>query len=508
MNTYIAAEGLAALVILILIYANIFEIKQQTRKRRIFTRLLIANETVVAADAITWMHLPWDKMPAVLGGLITVTYVAPAVMQILFCIYLFEHLSMKAPVSKKPFRYVIIYSVAEGFLTLLLLISGTLFTIQDGKYYPASMEGLYYIAYGISLLILLVLVLSNSRKMSRHDLFAALSFCVVPLLSLVVTLMTGLNVSIMLMSVTTLLIYVMLQSENESDLYGRANLDEMTGLFNRRAYEEAIRQLEEPPMMPNLVYASVDVNELKAVNDNLGHIAGDELICGAAQCLKETFGPYGSVFRTGGDEFTAIFSADEAKLQQLTADLWKAAGRWKGTAVDTLSLSVGYASKKEFPEHSLVEMAKIADKRMYDEKSHFYISKGIDRGGQSEAYKVLCSLYTKVLKINLTDNSYLIVNMNADEQRKEKGFSNGIGEWLEGFGRSGQVHPDDLENYLSRTNLDYMRRYFKRKKASLAITYRRKFNSAFKQVMMEIIPANDYTDENQSLYLYVKNIDI
>lgn len=235
MNTYIAAEGLAALVILILIYANIFEIKQQTRKRRIFTRLLIANETVVAADAITWMHLPWDKMPAVLGGLITVTYVAPAVMQILFCIYLFEHLSMKAPVSKKPFRYVIIYSVAEGFLTLLLLISGTLFTIQDGKYYPASMEGLYYIAYGISLLILLVLVLSNSRKMSRHDLFAALSFCVVPLLSLVVTLMTGLNVSIMLMSVTTLLIYVMLQSENESDLYGRANLDEMTGLLDRKS---------------------------------------------------------------------------------------------------------------------------------------------------------------------------------------------------------------------------------------------------------------------------------
>ncbi|MCR5626574.1 MAG: hypothetical protein K6F99_04595 [Lachnospiraceae bacterium] len=52
-----------------------------------------------------------------------------------------------------------------------------------------------------------------------------------------------------------------------------------------------------------------------------------------------------------------------------------------------------------------------------------------------------------------------------------------------------------------------MRDYFAGNKTSLSIFYRRKYEDGFKQVMMEIIPANDYTEKDQSLYLYVKNID-
>ena len=155
-----------------------------------------------------------------------------------------------------------------------------------------------------------------------------------------------------------------------------------------------------------------------------------------------------------------------------------------------------------------MELAKIADKRMYDDKSRFYASKGVDRRGQNDAHKVICALYTKILRINITDDTYAIFNMNMDEQNKEKGFADSISGWLEGFGRSGQVHSDDLEDYLSKTNLDYMRNYFKRGKTSLSVTYRRKYDTVFKQVMMEIIPTNEYSDDNQSLYLYVKDIDI
>ena len=95
-----------------------------------------------------------------------------------------------------------------------------------------------------------------------------------------------------------------------------------------------------------------------------------------------------------------------------------------------------------------------------------------------------------------------------DEQIKEKGFADSISGWLEGFGRSGQVHPDDLEDYLSKTNLDYMQNYFECGKTSLSITYRRKYDTIFKQVMMEIIPTSEYKDDDQSLYLYVKDIDL
>jgi diguanylate cyclase (GGDEF)-like protein len=506
-NMYIAMEALAAFVILILIYANIYEVKQHSKKRNVFTKLLIANEVVVVVDALSWMHFSWSSYPMILGILVAITFLGTPVMQIFFMLYLYEHISLNAKLSKKPVNFMVVYSIIEGIIIFLLCVSEKLYTIQDGKYHAGPLEGVYYLISMISIIILGGIVVSYRKKVSTHDMTAALSYCVVPLASVAVTLLTGLNVSITLMSVSMLVMYVMLQSENESFLYSRANLDELTGLYNRAAYEDEVLKQEESKD-DSLIYASIDVNGLKIVNDNLGHTAGDELIRGAAMCLNRAFGKYGKVFRTGGDEFVAIFSADDNKFANLQDELETIAAEWKGKEVDSLTLSVGYVRKKEFPDDSIVELAKIADKRMYDDKSRFYASKGVDRRGQNDAHKVLCALYTKILRINITDDTYAIVNMNMDEQNKEKGFADSISGWLEGFGRSGQVHSDDLEDYLSKTNLDYMRNYFKRGKTSLSVTYRRKYDTVFKQVMMEIIPTNEYSDDNQSLYLYVKDIDI
>ena len=52
-----------------------------------------------------------------------------------------------------------------------------------------------------------------------------------------------------------------------------------------------------------------------------------------------------------------------------------------------------------------------------------------------------------------------------------------------------------------------MRNYFEGNKTSLHISYRRKYGDEFKQVMMEIIPADDYSNDNQNLFLYVNNIE-
>ena len=44
-------------------------------------------------------------------------------------------------------------------------------------------------------------------------------------------------------------------------------------------------------------------------------------------------------------------------------------------------------------------------------------------------------------------------------------------------------------------------------KTSHSVFYRRKYGDRYKKVMMEMIPAGDYSDDNQTLFLYVKNID-
>lgn len=293
----------------------------------------------------------------------------------------------------------------------------------------------------------------------------------------------------------------------EETLIRKTQTDEMTGLYNRRAYEEDIYADNDIPHEDNFVYVSIDVNSLKVVNDTLGHTAGDELIIGVCQCMKKSLGPYGKLYRIGGDEFVAIMFCDENMVKKVLEDFDRTTAAWSGKIIDSLSASYGYASKRDEPDASVRQLAAIAEKRMYKAKSAYYRSQGMDRRGQQDAHKALCESYTKILRINLTDDSYKIVNMDVAEQTADMGFADKISDWLHSFGKSGHVHSEDLDEYLKLTDLNFMREYFKSNKTSLFIFYRRKLGSDFKKVMMEIIPASDYTNENQSMYLYVKNID-
>lgn len=90
--------------------------------------------------------------------------------------------------------------------------------------------------------------------------------------------------------------------EKEKLIY-TSNTDELTKCFNRHAYETAIHSLD---LHKEWIYISMDINGLKHVNDSLGHAAGDELICAAADCMKSCFQNYGNVYRIGGDEFVIM----------------------------------------------------------------------------------------------------------------------------------------------------------------------------------------------------------
>ncbi len=166
------------------------------------------------------------------------------------------------------------------------------------------------------------------------------------------------------------------------ELWKISNMDKLTECYNRRAYEEKLKDIaSDEKMCSKLVYVAVDINGLKKANDNLGHEAGDELIKGAANCLKNCFKDYGNVFRTGGDEFVAIISCDSEKLEKCKETLDRSISKWKGELNISLSLSKGYAPHYEFPEMSIEELAKTADQRMYEDKRNFYIKSGQDRRG-------------------------------------------------------------------------------------------------------------------------------
>lgn len=152
-----------------------------------------------------------------------------------------------------------------------------------------------------------------------------------------------------------------------------SNTDELTKCFNRRAYEEDIRRLD---LSKAFVYFSMDLNGLKKANDTFGHAAGDELIRGAAECMKKCFGESGRIYRIGGDEFAVIMTEHVQELEQLKADFEATVGAWSGERVKSMTISCGYVSSAEKTWKSWEEIAQTADARMYDSKEAYYKEKG------------------------------------------------------------------------------------------------------------------------------------
>ncbi len=170
-----------------------------------------------------------------------------------------------------------------------------------------------------------------------------------------------------------ILTYVMIQLRESNALLLRlSTTDTMTGCNNRRAYAEKIMELSSRKLDDDFVYVSADLNGLKQVNDTLGHTAGDELISGAALCLQSGLRPYGNIYRIGGDEFAALIRVKEESLAGVLENVKSIVDGWKGHSVDKVSVSIGYASHREFPDMSVEELGKIADQKMYEAKNEYY----------------------------------------------------------------------------------------------------------------------------------------
>lgn len=162
-----------------------------------------------------------------------------------------------------------------------------------------------------------------------------------------------------------------------------SNTDELTGLFNKRAFHQDSMIMKKEGLPENFIMLSMDINGLKDVNDTLGHAAGDELITGASACMKSTFGSYGKIYRTGGDEFIALLQIPDDILSEIQDEFVEKVNTWQGTLVNHLSISTGYVYKKEVEYMIFEEVEKLADNRMYEAKRKYYSIRGKDRRSSS-----------------------------------------------------------------------------------------------------------------------------
>lgn len=143
--------------------------------------------------------------------------------------------------------------------------------------------------------------------------------------------------------------------------------DVLTGLFNRAYFEAELDRHEKNRSGP-LSLMVIDIDGLKAVNDQFGHSAGDELLRKTAAVFQLVFRVEDVVARIGGDEFAVILpwtNAEQAQvvLQRIRNEL---ARQNVDALIPPLHLSLGVATATD--QTGLRKTFKLADESMYKEK--------------------------------------------------------------------------------------------------------------------------------------------
>lgn len=176
-------------------------------------------------------------------------------------------------------------------------------------------------------------------------------------------------------------IFLILLNKNKNTLREKniernfARTDFLTGIYSRRAcfelLEEQIRMADDNKLPLSIAY--IDVNNLKAINDNLGHKTGDEIIKNVAEIISKNIRSGDSVCRIGGDEFIVILP---------DSDLHQAGTVWdrvlktiesfnnKNSNYE-ISLSVGFAQYRINSCDTLSKLIEKADSEMFKNKKEY-----------------------------------------------------------------------------------------------------------------------------------------
>lgn len=159
-----------------------------------------------------------------------------------------------------------------------------------------------------------------------------------------------------------------MKEAEQANLFKQAYFDELTQLHNRRYCMEELQRIGEKKE-EDVTIICFDVNNLKMVNDNLGHTKGDVLIKNAAQIIDKTFREAGITGRIGGDEFIGIIRLEQEKMKKMLEKFEKNITE-KNKEIDDFQISIayGYASVREIEDRNVERVYQLADKRMYDKK--------------------------------------------------------------------------------------------------------------------------------------------
>lgn len=266
---------------------------------------------------------------------------------------------------EKPFGVKSEIAVIVGFALLFLILFVDILSPDDYRFvllylFPAAIIALNAKSMKVVVAALIISTVFENYFLHRDNYFP-LYFTNIELLNIFIRFLA------------TLLIIWLARSLRRSQLRVNllANTDSLTGLWNRRwariVIEQSIARLEESGEIFSV--ALIDVNDFKKVNDDQGHLVGDQVLTKIAHTMMEFSSTGATFFRLGGDEFLVVSpKTDEVQMKQICSFIVKTVNQVMKDSGYPVTLSIGMATYSEKPK-SVSEILHQVDLEMYRHKT-------------------------------------------------------------------------------------------------------------------------------------------
>ena len=153
----------------------------------------------------------------------------------------------------------------------------------------------------------------------------------------------------------------------QEDLYKFAYRDPLTSLYNRNYWEHLMCGILQHPMLRKFALVIIDIDNLKRINDNRGHLVGDRAIWIVGKSIRESIRKQDIAVRYGGDEFFVLLANTKNAIVKKVIDRIKENIRKRGKKENIhIEISAGMACSNSI--NKLEKVITMADYNMYKEK--------------------------------------------------------------------------------------------------------------------------------------------
>ena len=259
-------------------------------------------------------------------------------------------------------------------------------------------------------------------------------------------------------------------------LQNKIYLDESTGLPNKNKCEEILSDPTPLGEEDGRAICVFDLNNLRMINNNLGHDKGDEYIRSFAEQLRFAVDSEHFVGRDGGDEFIAVFQqADHSKMRENLKKIRRQMENYSAEHPEMpISYAAGYAISQDFPGSTIRELFRLADKNMYIDKNRAKIEEAAQK--QQRTYELLDWIkkekyhFSECLYCDALLDQYEILRSSTDYFLAEDGNYSGAVEQIVEELATDQVRKEFWETL----QLTWLEQHLTKENPQLEIPYRYK----------------------------------